>query len=126
MAEYLSPAVFIEEPPSGIKPIQGVGTSVAGFVGHARKGPLAVAESLDSYAQFERTFGRPMDNGYLAFAVKAFFDEGGTSCYVVRTCHYTVATGVAPTPGAITATQTLQNATSIDAITVNASSPGAW
>ncbi len=125
MAEYLSPAVFIEEPPSGIRPIQGVGTSVAGFVGHARKGPLAVAESLDSYAQFERTFGGPMDNGYLAFAVKAFFDEGGTSCYVVRTCSYDTAVSP-PTPRASTGTRNFQNTTPVDAITVNASSPGSW
>jgi uncharacterized protein len=126
MAEYLSPAVFIEEPPSGIKPIQAVGTSVAGFVGHARKGPFAVAESLTSYAQFERTFGAPMDNGYLAFAVKAFFEEGGTSCYVVRTCSYNRPAGTTPTPKATTASKTLQNASAVDAITVRASSPGSW
>jgi phage tail sheath protein FI len=127
MAEYLSPAVFIEEPPSGIKPIQAVGTSVAGFVGHARKGPIGVAVSLGSYAQFERTFGGPMDNGYLAFAVKAFFDEGGSSCYVVRTCSYNRTAGT-PTPRATTASKTLQNsaATPVDAITVSASSAGSW
>ncbi len=31
MPEYLSPAVFIEEVPSGVKPIEGVGTSTAAF-----------------------------------------------------------------------------------------------
>lgn len=33
MAEYLSPGVYVEEVPSLIKPIAGVSTSVAGFIG---------------------------------------------------------------------------------------------
>jgi phage tail sheath protein FI len=43
MAEYLSPAVYVEEIPSGNKPIQGLGTSTCGFVGHAPKGPVGEA-----------------------------------------------------------------------------------
>lgn len=126
MAEYLSPAVFIEEPSSGNKPIQGVGTSVAAFVGHAERGPLGVAESIVNYGQFITTFGNAIDDGYLAFAVKAFFDEGGTSCYVVRTCHYDPVTG---NPAATPARQTFMNdggAGAVNAITVRASSPGTW
>jgi phage tail sheath protein FI len=33
MAEYLSPGVYVEERPSLIKPIAGVSTSIAGFIG---------------------------------------------------------------------------------------------
>lgn len=33
MPQYLSPGVYVEEVPSGIKPIAGVGTSTAGFIG---------------------------------------------------------------------------------------------
>jgi uncharacterized protein len=33
MAEYLSPGVYVEEVPSLIKPIAGVSTSIAGFIG---------------------------------------------------------------------------------------------
>ncbi|MBS1824062.1 MAG: phage tail sheath family protein [Acidobacteria bacterium] len=122
MAEYLSPAVFIEEQSSGIKPIQGVGTSVGGFVGHAERGPLAVATAVNSYGEFERIFGRPIDNGYLAFAVKAFFDEGGSSCWIVRTSHYTAPTA----PAAVASGSTFQNPDPINALRVAASSPGAW
>jgi uncharacterized protein len=122
MAEYLSPAVFIEELSSGIKPFQAVGTSTAAFVGHAERGPLGVATEIDNFAQFVRIFGDPIDDGYLAFAVKAFFDEGGSSCYVVRTAHY--AAGVAT---AIAARVVFQNTTGpIDVLRVRASSPGAW
>ncbi len=124
MAEYLSPAVYIEEPPSGIKPIQASGTSVAAFVGHAQRGPLGEATALTNYGQFVTTFGNPIDDGYLAFAVKAFFEEGGSSCYVVRTAHYT-APGVS---AATAARRTFQNAGpgAIDVLAVQASSPGTW
>ena len=33
MAQYLSPGVYVEEIPSAVKPIAGVGTSTAGFIG---------------------------------------------------------------------------------------------
>ena len=34
MPEYLAPGVYVEEVPSAVKPIAGVGTSTAGFIGH--------------------------------------------------------------------------------------------
>lgn len=85
MPQYLSPAVYIEEVSSGVKPIEGVGTSTGAFVGHAERGPVGVPTAITSYGRFVTTFGSYIDDGYLAFAVKSFFDEGGTSCYVVRT-----------------------------------------
>src|SRR5882724_9231292 len=33
MPEYLSPGVYVEEVPSAVKPIAGVSTSTAGFIG---------------------------------------------------------------------------------------------
>ena len=38
MPEYLTPGVYVEEVSGGIKPIQGVGTSTAGFIGEAPRG----------------------------------------------------------------------------------------
>ena len=38
MPEYLSPGVYIEEIDNGPRPIQGVGTSTAGFVGRTERG----------------------------------------------------------------------------------------
>jgi phage tail sheath protein FI len=51
MPQYLSPGVYVEEVPSAVKPIAGVGTSTAGFVGQvadnvvmpAQPGKLAMA-----------------------------------------------------------------------------------
>lgn len=39
MAEYFSPGVYIEEYDNSPRSIEGVGTSTAGFVGLAEKGP---------------------------------------------------------------------------------------
>src|SRR6266849_3439874 len=40
MPQYLSPGVYVEEVPSAIKPIAGVSTSTAGFIG-------VVADTID-------------------------------------------------------------------------------
>jgi phage tail sheath protein FI len=37
---YLSPGVYVEEAESGSRPIEGVGTSIAAFIGLAPGGPL--------------------------------------------------------------------------------------
>jgi phage tail sheath protein FI len=123
MAEYLSPAVYIEEKSSGSKPIEGVGTSTGAFLGHAEKGPVGEAVPVNNFSEFQKKFGGYIDNGFLAFAVKAFFDEGGSTCYVVRTCHYTGST-----PDAAAASKMIK-ATSTgtpDSIEVSALSPGTW
>lgn len=123
MADYLSPAVYIEEKSSGNKPIQGVGTSTAAFVGHADRGPVGKAVLITNFSRFLKTFGGFIYNGFLAFAVKAFFDEGGTSCYVVRTCHYAndVPTALASTLTVVTASND-----QVDSLKFTANSPGLW
>ena len=37
---YQSPGVYVEEVSSGSRPIEGVGTAVAAFVGFARRQPV--------------------------------------------------------------------------------------
>lgn len=125
MPDYLSPDVFVEEIPSGNKPIQGVGTSTCGFVGHAVKGPIGEAVPITSFAQYQTRFGGYSDDGTLTFAVKSFFDEGGTSCYVVRTCHYT-GTPLAPTAAVGTLMLPTTTTGAEDALRIDAASPGTW
>ncbi|HSW22254.1 MAG TPA: phage tail sheath subtilisin-like domain-containing protein [Burkholderiaceae bacterium] len=90
MPEYLHPGVYIEETSYRGKPIQGVSTSTAGFVGAARKGAEGRATFVGSFAQFRRLFGEPIGEAeaglgnYLGHAVKAFFENGGARCYAVR------------------------------------------
>lgn len=88
MPNYLSPGVYIEEISSGSKPIAGAGTSTGAFVGIAQKGVIGRAVPVTNWSQFVKEFGGFLPNYYLAYAVYGFFAEGGTSCFVVRTCHY--------------------------------------
>lgn len=57
---------------------------VAGFVGIAARGPLGRAEVLEGWPDFVATYGDFQENAYLAYAVRGFFDNGGTRCHVLR------------------------------------------
>lgn len=91
MAEYLSPGVYVEEFDSGATPMQGVGTSTAGFVGLAEKGPVVGAPVfVTGAADFTRKFGGYLQKSefgeyrYLAHAVTHFFANGGARAFVMR------------------------------------------
>lgn len=117
MAEYLSPGIYVEEYDNSPRTIEGVGTSTAGFVGMAVKGPVAGAPVfVPSYAEFLRIFGGPLSEfthgeyRYLASSVEQFFANGGTRCYVSR---------VAPKDAA-------KACATIDILQVEAASEGSW
>lgn len=100
MPEYLAPGVYVEETSFRAKSIEGVGTSTTAFVGPTRKGPYRTdvntpesPELLTSYGDFERLYGGFADlslgagvpaTNYMAHAVRAFFNEGGSRLYVSR------------------------------------------
>ena len=84
MPQYLSPGVYVEEVDSGSRPIEGVGTAVAAFVGVAEQGPLNKPTLVTNWSQFTGTFGAFVEGSYLAHAVYAYFLNGGGTCYVVR------------------------------------------
>ena len=91
MAEYLSPGVYVEELESGSKPMEGVSTSTAGFIGLAEKGPVeGVPQLVTSPADFRRTYGGYLSENefgeyrFLAYAVDQFFLNGGSRAFIVR------------------------------------------
>ncbi|MET7800800.1 phage tail sheath family protein [Streptomyces decoyicus] len=84
MPNYLSPGVYVEEVASGSRPIEGVGTSVAAFVGLAPTGPLNEPTLVTNWSQYVAAFGEFTDGYYLAHSVYGFFNNGGTAAYVVR------------------------------------------
>lgn len=84
MPDYLSPGVYMEEVPPAERPIESVGTSTAGFVGTAPKGPVDDPQLITNWSQFVRTFGDFVPDSYLAYAVFGFFNNGGPRCYVTR------------------------------------------
>ena len=51
-------------------------TDIAGFVGIATRGPSSGAP-VQSWRQFQAYFGDFTGQGYLAYAVRAFFENGG-------------------------------------------------
>jgi phage tail sheath protein FI len=112
MPEYLSPGVYIEEI-SGAQPIEGVSTSVTGFVGVTQMGPLDgnAPVLVTSFPDFTRTFGSYFSPGFpitgfnfynfLPHAVAGFFNNGGKLLYVKRIA----ASGAnAPATAAVAAT----------------------
>ncbi|TWD79397.1 hypothetical protein FB561_0455 [Kribbella amoyensis] len=84
MPSYLSPGVYVEEVSSGSKPIEGVGTAVAAFVGFAERGPVDEPVLVTNWTQFTQTFGQFVEGALLAHAVYGYFLNGGGSAYVVR------------------------------------------
>jgi uncharacterized protein len=96
---YQSPGVYVEEFERGVKPIQGVGTSMAAFVGvtaeASRKaidpdtGERIIVEDrlnkptlVTSWTQYTRVFGEFAPDAYLPDAVYGYFANGGGPCYV--------------------------------------------
>ncbi len=69
MPEYLSPGVYIEEVAPASRPIEGVGTAIAAFVGFAEKGPPNEPTLVTNWTQFTDRFGGYLEDSYLAHAV---------------------------------------------------------
>ncbi len=111
MPQYLAPGVYVEEVSSGIKPIVGVSTSTAGFIGvvaddvkmPAQPGrtvtddtghtvaatyslaPALEAQLVTSWEGFKNGFGDIQSgNSVLALSIYGFFNNGGSRCWVTR------------------------------------------
>ncbi len=111
MPEYLSPGVYVEEISTGPRPIEGVSTSNAGFVGQTERGPTA-PRLVTSWPEYQRWYGGYIDPqvSYLPFAVKGFFDNGGQRAFIARV--HSVDAG----------TSSLE----VGGLRVTAIAPGAW
>ena len=85
MPQYFTPGVYIEEIERGARPIEGVPTSIAAFLGAAERG-TCTPTLVTSYTDYRRSFGDVFGDrtDYLPYAVNGFFDNGGTQLYVCR------------------------------------------
>lgn len=79
-----TPGVYVEESPRGSQPIAGVATSITAFIGATRRGALKKPVRVASFAEFEQRFGGLAADLETGYAVKQFFDNGGTSAWIVR------------------------------------------
>jgi hypothetical protein len=85
MPEYLSPGVYVEEIELGPRPIEGVSTSTAGFLGETLRGPEE-PRLITGFEEFKRVYGGyvSLDVSSLPFAIDGFFKNGGQRCFVGR------------------------------------------
>jgi uncharacterized protein len=120
MATYLTPGVYYERVDATAPAISAIRTDVAGFVGIALRGPVDTAMPVQSWRQFQAHFGEFTGSGFLAYAVRAFFENGGRRCWVVRVASRD------PNGGALAAGISLQSPTGNDIWCIAASSPGVW
>ena len=107
----------MEEFESGMRPMEGVSTSTAGFIGLAEKGKtVGTPEFVSSFADFTRKFGgylpeKPYgDYRYLAYSVEQFFANGGARAYIMRA----VASDAAAA------------SVKVGPLTISAKNPGKW
>jgi phage tail sheath protein FI len=108
------PGVYIEEVPSGVRTISGVGTSITAFVGYTAMGPLNSAVRILSFADYERAFGGLSRDSDVSYAVQQYFLNGGSDAYVVR-----VAAGAA-------AASVIMKHAGGNALVASAVNAGAW
>jgi len=87
MPEYIQPGVYVEEVPTGARPISAASTGTAAFFGiapDARAAPRSPVP-VTSFADFQRTFaGDTATSTQLACAVDGFFANGGTRLHVIN------------------------------------------
>lgn len=132
MSSYLTPGVYIEEIPSGARPVEGVPTSITAFVGTPYRGPANEALLIGSWDDYVSQFSDPTSSSgvnddtdssgnltdSMALAVRAFFQNGGQTAYICRVVSASSSTPVA-------AFTTLGDGTD-DVLTVTANSEGDW
>jgi phage tail sheath protein FI len=118
MPERLHPGVYIEEVPSGVRPIEGVSTSTAAFIGKSEMGALRKPVLITGIQEYQTKYGGFLADSFLSHSVLQFFSNGGKKCYVVRIAG----------AGAATASIVLRDrkGTPARTITLRAASEGAW
>ncbi len=97
MPEYLSPGVYVEEVDRGPKPIEGVGTAMAVFIGFSEKAQsveqsngdtvtrdlLGSPQLVTNWTQYVERYGSFVEGAHMPHSVYGYFLNGGSRCYVV-------------------------------------------
>jgi uncharacterized protein len=109
------PGVYIEELPSQVRTITGVGTSITAFIGRALKGPTDKPITIHSFEDYVRTFGGLWKKSNMSYAVYHYFLNGGMDAIIIRV--YKAASGetdaaIFSKPGS--------------SLKIKASNPGSW
>lgn len=116
MPGYITPGVYCEIVNDTPDENEIGRVDIAAFVGIASRGPLHRPTLVNSMAHFQATFGGFISYSHLTYTVKAFFENGGTRCYIVRVA----------TEEAACASVMLSGQAGDVALRIVASSAGAW
>lgn len=91
--DYFAPGVYVEEIDRGSRPIEGVSTAIAGFVGFTEdvRGGAELFKPMlvTNWTQYLNYFARPQSDGFTSFdaylphAVYGYFMNGGGRCWIV-------------------------------------------
>lgn len=84
MLTYSTPGVYYERADASAPALGIVRMDIPGFVGIATRGPVDVPVPVESFRQFQAHFGDFTGSGFLAYAARGFFENGGRRCWVVR------------------------------------------
>lgn len=114
---YTYPGIYVEEVPSRVRTIAGVGTAETAFVDFFARGPVGKAVRVTSFAQFERVFGGLDRRSEASYAIQQYYLNGGSVAWVVRVDVGGLALATLPLKGGSPEKVTF---------TASASSPGAW
>jgi len=117
------PGVYIEEIPSGVRTITGVATSITAFIGRAERGPVDDPTTITSFGDFERTFGGLSLLSTMSYAVRDFYQNGGSQAIIVRVI---ASGGTARIRLAVDASSPPATSPPGDNLPLDASSPGEW
>ena len=84
MPRSTAPGVRFETVDASSDRIAALRTDVAAFVGVCERGPLAAPVRAGSWEQFRAAFGNLAPSAFLPWSVKAFFENGGRTCWITR------------------------------------------
>lgn len=125
--DFLSSKVVIGEEEPKLRSINPVATAVLGCVGVTERGPVDVATLVNSMSEYSAIFGGATANGDVFQALDGFFNNGGSTAYVVRTVHHSDPTDPT-TKTSVKATKTINDraGSPIPTLKLDAKSDGTW
>jgi len=123
------PGVYIQEVPSGVRTITGVSTSITAFLGRAARGPVNDPTTINSYADFERSFGGIWSSSALGYAVRDYYMNGGSQAIIVRLYSAPAAPALASTPKSTPSASVppkINAPLSVNGLPLETKYPGSW
>jgi uncharacterized protein len=129
VTRYLRPGAYTERVDAAAPTRLQVRSDIPAFIGIAERGPLDTPVPVESFRQFQAHFGDFIGAGFLAYSVRAFFENGGQRCWIIRVAQRDSTPpepGIsAPGSGARAAAVIISNG-SVPMWSIQASSPGTW